>query len=130
MSGFVLRSGTSILRGFLPVVVAVALGACGDDDKRSSQSAGAGAGAGAQACKDVADAVAKAAVRCNLGTYQQNFDGFVQAGANGDCNNIVQVRDENALYDTCIPAIETMTCADLQSANLDPSCRQQLLRLQ
>jgi hypothetical protein len=117
-------SGTSGLRGFLPVIVAVALAACGDDDKRSSQSTGA------QACKDVADAVANAAVRCNLGTYQQNFDGFVQAAANGNCNNIVQVRDEKALYDTCIPAIETMNCTDLQSANLDASCRSQLLRQQ
>lgn len=113
----------TILRGFLPVVVALALGACGND-KHSSQSAGA------QACKDVADAVAKAAVRCSLGTYEAAFSSFVQGAANGDCNNIVQVRDENALYDTCIPSIETMNCLDLENANLDASCKSQLLHPQ
>jgi hypothetical protein len=74
--------------------------------------------------------VAKAAVRCSLGTYSDNFTAFVQGAANGDCNNIVQIRDRDALYETCMPTFQTINCLDLSNANLDPSCRQQLLRRQ
>jgi hypothetical protein len=80
-----------------------------------------------QACMDTADAVAKAAQRCGQ-DYQQNYDAFVRTAANGDCANIVQVRDEGALRGTCIPSLSTVACPDLLSANIDATCKGQLLR--
>jgi hypothetical protein len=85
----------------------------------------------AKACVDTADAVAKAAVRCSNGSqaaYQPNYDQFIKDAANGDCNNIVSVRDENALRNTCIPSFATVPCADLQAGNIDGSCKAQLVR--
>jgi len=111
--------GTSILRAFLPVACALALSACKTESKRST---------GAQACEDMADAVAKAAVRCSQGTYTDSFNAFVQGAALGDCNNIVQIRDKEALYKACIPSFQTINCLDFSNANQDASCRQQLVR--
>jgi hypothetical protein len=86
----------------------------------------------------MADAVAKRAVACNdtcvtdAGgptpcTYQQEHDGFIIAAANGDCKNITAIRDEAALRNTCLPSLQTISCADLKAPNLDPSCKMQLL---
>ena len=93
-----------------------------------SSSTGGGTTAPQQACLDLADAVAKAAVRCNLGDYQSNYNAFIQAAANGNCANITSVRDMTSLRGTCIPSFGTISCAALQAAMLDPSCSQQLIR--
>jgi hypothetical protein len=86
----------------------------------------------------MADAVAKRAVACNdmcvadAGgpvpcTYQNEHDSFIINAANGDCKNIVKIRDEAGLRNTCLPSLQNISCADLKSANLDPTCKQQLL---
>jgi len=75
----------------------------------------------------MADAVAKAAERCNLGSYQENHDAFISTAAQGDCNNIVSLRDEPSLYDKFMPSFSTMSCADLQTGTLDPTCSKQLM---
>lgn len=81
-----------------------------------------------QACLDVAEGVAAAAGRCG-GDYQANYDAFIDGAAEGDCANIVQVRDRAALYDECLPSLEVVSCDDLLAGQLDDSCRDQLLRL-
>jgi hypothetical protein len=114
------RTGLKVVSGFLTVACAIG------GDPSSSKSAGGPE----KACEDMADAVAKASARCSLGTYEQSFKSFVDTAALGDCKNIVQVRDHDALYDTCFPSLQTINCLDLSNANLDGSCRQQLLRAQ
>jgi hypothetical protein len=80
-----------------------------------------------QACLDTADAVGKAAQRCGL-DYQKNYDAFVQTAAGGDCENVVRVRDENALRSTCFTSLQSVSCEDLKAAKLDASCQAQLAR--
>ena len=79
-----------------------------------------------QACLDTADAVAKAAQRCG-GDYQANFDAFVKNAALGNCANVIQVRDEAALRQTCIPSFTTIQCPALTAGTLDPTCKSQLV---
>jgi hypothetical protein len=74
---------------------------------------------------DLATAVARAAARCGQ-SYTANYTAFVQAAANGDCSNILQVRDSASLYRTCIPSFNTISCSDLSAGNIDPTCRAQL----
>jgi hypothetical protein len=88
----------------------------------------------AQDCRDLADAAAKAALRCNdmCGgspcTYAEEYQGFIQNAAGGDCNLITGIRDESTLRGTCFPSLQTISCADLKTGNLDPTCKAQLLR--
>lgn len=96
----------------------------------SSDSGGGGGNAeAAKACQDVADAVARAAQRCGQ-DYQTNYDAFVDTAANGSCSNVVQVRDEQALYGVCIPFFDTVECSELlgPSPQFPPECQSQLLR--
>ena len=118
------RTGPNVLRRCLAVACAVTLSACVIVPPSSDKSAGTGE----KACKDMADAVAKADVRCSLGTYEQRFKAFVDSAALGDCTNIVKVRDEDALYATCFSSLQTINCLDLSNGNLDASCKEQLLR--
>ena len=115
--------GSAAAAAMVAMVAIVATG-CGVDDRKVNV---AGATPPA-ACLDLADAVAQAAVRCGEGTYEQNFSSFVAAAAQGDCNNIVAVKDMSSLYSECIPSIQTLACADLSTGNLDPSCQSQLTR--
>lgn len=104
----------------LVLATVLCLGACDDDDD--------GDGDAEQACLDVADAIADAAVRCGAGTYETNYDGFIDIAACGDCGNIVDLRDRGDLYAACIPSFGTISCEDLTGGNLDASCNDQLLR--
>jgi hypothetical protein len=82
-----------------------------------------------QACLDVLSALASAYDRCGT-NYDQAYTQQLQAIANGDCNNIVGVRDADALDTTCIPSLRTIACTELVSGNLDPTCQLQLQRAQ
>jgi hypothetical protein len=104
--------------GFALLAAAAVVAACGSSSSGSSSSA--------QACMDVATAVAKAAQRCGA-DYHTSYNQFVQSAANGNCSNVVQVRDSNALYQTCIPSFMTISCTDLMAGNIDATCRAQLL---
>jgi hypothetical protein len=75
----------------------------------------------------VAGAFAQAAVRCGFGTYEESFQGFVDAAASGDCHTIIELRDEDSLYATCLPWWKTAACSDVETGNLDPTCVDQLL---
>ena len=88
-----------------------------------------GAKTGEQACKDVADSLAVAFQQCGF-DYQMSYDSFVQGLANGDCANIVGIRDEPALYDDCIPTLKALTCPQINdpTLKLPASCLGQLQR--
>ena len=92
---------------------------CGDDDGDEA----------AQACRDTADAVADAADRCGL-DYRDYYDDFLQSSANGDCDNVFDLRDSDELYERCIPSIAEMSCDLLVSGEIDSSCDGQLVRVE
>jgi hypothetical protein len=77
-------------------------------------------------CVDTANAVATAAQRCGE-LFADAFQDFVNAAAGGDCKNVKNIRDVNALYQSCIPWIQKATCNDLKAGNLPDSCLGQLL---
>ncbi len=95
------------------------LACCGgdDDDGPTPQ----------QACLDTADAFGDLCVRCSVDTYANCHDAIAQA-VNGDCANTVSVRDENELYNQCLPWFQTVACETVNSSTfaLDSSCMGQL----
>jgi hypothetical protein len=92
----------------------------------SSSSTGSPAGdAPEKACLDTCEAFARARERCG-GDYKSSYDAMLASVANGDCKNIVSVRDEATLRGVCLPAVQTIACPDLTNGKLDPSCSQQL----
>ncbi len=104
----------------------------------SSTSTGTGTGDGGtsggsppggqeQACLETIAGFARAATRCE-GTYEANYDSLLQSAAGGDCKKVVSIRDEAALRRTCLPSLQSLSCADLAAANVDPSCKRQLIR--
>lgn len=93
----------------------------------SPSSSTAGPSIPVQACLDVMSALASAYDRCGT-SYDEAYAQQLSAIAAGSCNNIVGVRDIEALDETCIPSLRTVGCADLQAGNLDPSCQLQLQR--
>jgi hypothetical protein len=105
----------------------LSLAACSSVTTSSGGDGGSASGP-QQACLDTAKAVATAAQRCGQ-DYTANYNAFISSVAQGDCANIVQVRDETSLRGTCIPSFSTISCADLTAtpAKLDPTCSAQLL---
>jgi hypothetical protein len=103
----------------------LALSACSEDD----DSPTGGDSAASQACLEMADVVADAAVRACAQPYQANYDAFIQSAAAGDCRNVKVIRDEDDLRNVCLPWFATATCAQLEAASGIPAeCSSQLLR--
>lgn len=130
-------SVTWIVRG---VIALGGAAACSGDDSMEEPAADASvdvdastcayeySGTPSDACLDMADTVARAAERCGQ-DYQSNYDGFIEAAADGDCDNITLVRDAAELYDECIPWFCTAACDALTDADqLPDGCREQLVR--
>ncbi|MBK9037004.1 MAG: hypothetical protein IPL61_38095 [Myxococcales bacterium] len=67
-------------------------------------------------------------VRCGVDTYQNCYDALVQS-LNGDCANVVQVRDLDELYMQCLPWFDSVACSVVTAPGfmLDSSCNGQLL---
>ena len=96
----------------MSALCALVLGGCGgtsDEEK---------------ACEDVSEAIANAAERCQPGAGAATRAEFERQL--GGCDEIDQIRDEESLYSTCIPSLETIECSALTSGNLDASCMDQL----
>lgn len=85
---------------------------------------GCGASDEEKACEDLSEAVGNAAERCQPGAGAATRAELERQL--GGCDNIDNIRDEDSLYATCIPSLETIECSDLTSGNLDPSCLDQL----
>jgi hypothetical protein len=122
----------SIRKGLLAVLVPLLAAAplvmfaagCGSDNDDNDDTSGP-----EEACLDTADAIAGSAQRCGF-DYQANFDAFVDAVANGDCANILAVRDSGLLYGSCIPVLKGLSCEEVNDPNLmlPDACNGQLLR--
>jgi hypothetical protein len=81
-----------------------------------------------EACRDLAATLAqRASTECGE-DYDTVYDEFVRTAADGDCSNIVAIRDRDELYDECIPQLESAECPDLEAGELPPSCSAQLIR--
>jgi hypothetical protein len=94
----------------------------------SSWDTGSDKGNGAElACLDTIEAFARANERCGA-EYKSTNDSLLMSNANGDCKNVSSIRDEAALRKTCLPFMQTQSCADLHDGLVDPSCAAQLQR--
>lgn len=80
---------------------------------------------GEEACETLLETfVDKLSDECGLmgeSEVRSTLDGML------DCEDAVDVRDEVAFYDDCIPAIEALSCADLAVLTLPASCVNQIL---
>lgn len=84
---------------------------------------------GELACLDTCEAIARASERCGL-EYKRSYDAILKAVAKGDCKNVLTVRDEPSLRQTCLPSLSTEICTKVIAGDYDPSCSRQLQRAQ
>jgi hypothetical protein len=81
-----------------------------------------------QACDALADAFSNAFARCG-GDPVATRKTFLDSAAQGTCLNVLNVRDEDALENECLPWFRTASCVDIldpTAASLPDSCRMQL----
>jgi hypothetical protein len=78
-----------------------------------------------EVCDDLLSTLADAFERCSPGTRDAVYLELEKQY--GGCDEVKDIRDEDALYDVCIPSIEALSCQELLAAHLDVSCRNQLL---
>jgi hypothetical protein len=79
-------------------------------------------------CVDMANIVAMNLQQKCRALFADEFQAFVNAAAGGDCRNIKNVRDINALYGDCVPWIQRAQCTQLRDTSAFPdSCKGQLL---
>ena len=78
-------------------------------------------------CEQVADAASNAFARCGSDPVASR-QALLDIAAAGNCNNIVSIRDEDALQNDCIPWFRTVSCATLAAGDVDSSCKAQLER--
>ena len=94
----------------------------------SSRGTGTSDGNGAElACLDTCEALARAGERCGL-EYKRLYDMVVTDVANGDCKNVVSIRDEAVLRAHCLPGLRTELCSNVLNGRHDASCSTQLQR--
>ncbi len=111
---------TFVSRASAVMVVALAT-AC------SSMNTGTKADANEQACLETIEAFARAAERCGR-EYKRSHDAYLARDASGDCKNVVSIRDEAALRQTCLPFVQSQSCPEFLAGTIDPTCSTQLLR--
>ena len=75
-------------------------------------------------CREVVDLFTEAMVACG---YPEDEIRATLLHELNDCENVAAIRDEDALYDDCLPSIATADCTDLMSGFLPPSCHDQIL---
>ena len=132
----------AVARDFLLALVCLASSSCGSSNDNNSNSNSAApadsnfqcpntSAVPVQACCDVANAIIDVCVRCQLGTHavcvQAITASISQETAGGGCSAVVSLRDQTALYNDCLPALSTLSCADFTSTNVPASCQGQLL---
>ncbi len=104
------------------LTVAIAGASCGDSTDEDSEVEPD------QACRDVADAVAEAYARCQDRDRGEVRANFIDSAANGDCDNVIRVRERSELYDECLPFWQELECADFEEEiELPASCNGQLI---
>lgn len=122
----------------VPTLGAVLQVACIDAQNTSSSSAsssgstgttadGGGSTPAGKACLDTADAFAKAQVRCGATDYAAARAAVIRDLANGDCESVT-IRNEAELRTGCLPALATLSCANLTNQQFPPACAGQIVR--
>jgi hypothetical protein len=120
----------------LPALAALLQVGCIDAQNTSSSSASSSSGATAdggaataagKACLDTADAFAKAQVRCGAIDYAAARAAVIRDLANGDCESVT-IRKESELRAGCLPALATLSCANLANQRFPPACAEQIVR--
>lgn len=116
---------------FRPVLLLLALatqmvGCDLDRNTRSGADAGDAGVTPENACLEYAQILASAGQRCGQ-DYRVTYDDFVRVAANGDCANVVGIRDFRGLWNTCVVVLQTESCSDISAGVLDKTCQNQLL---
>ncbi len=128
------------LRAVLAVsILGFVVSACSDDSDDNNTRSGGGSGTfqcvgatpAAAACCDVGEATIDLCVRC-FGVSESVCAGVVDdaidtASMGQGCSGADEIRDSNELYNECLPAMNTMSCADAESGNMPASCEDQIL---
>lgn len=110
------------------------LAGCGDDDEDSAEDDGeldcAESMGPPGACCAVMQSILDACIRCDVGgpalcelAVEQQLD-VVSFGAG--CPGADQVRDENELYQQCLPGMEALDCASFKAGVVPASCQDQI----
>lgn len=83
------------------------------------------------ACEDFFNEAARYSVKCDSSATIEGEKAKFKAAANvdSDCSNVVSIRDKDALYTNCIPAIRSAQCdlQDFTTVMQGSYCRSQLL---
>ena len=116
------------------IVWLFAAGCSSSSDDGGSSSSGfecVGQTAPAAACCDVGNATVDICVRCS-GYSAQTCGDAVQSAIDDSslgqgCAGADDIRDSDALYNECLPALTTISCADVEAGNLPASCQDQIL---
>ncbi|MBI2892366.1 MAG: hypothetical protein HYY06_02360 [Deltaproteobacteria bacterium] len=77
-------------------------------------------------CEAMADAYGRAGERACDGSYAEWRQSFEDSAPDGDCGNVLDLRDAVELFEECVPSFADMTCDQLQTGPLDSSCEGQL----
>lgn len=109
--------GLNMRRVLVVITTAVLVAGCGSSTSE-----------GEKACKAFVDAFADLCEKCDPGTYYDCYDGMIEA-LGGSCSVVKEIRDADEFYNTCLPWIRSVDCADFndESFQLDESCMEQLL---
>lgn len=99
------------------IFLALLIFGCGNDNDTST----------VKACEDYASAIAKASVRCEDNDMERAYQGYIDVALNGSCGNVLAVRDSKALYEECIPYLDTIECTAFIKGNYDAPCVDQLI---
>lgn len=99
------------------VIGVIMAAACGEDEAE-------------KACEDFADAFEDLGTRCfpDDPTAAPGLRDAALDAVDGDCGNVIEVRDIDEFYDECLPWIDDVACSIVEDPGfeLDSSCRGQL----
>lgn len=80
-------------------------------------------------CNDLIDALATAYVRCGHDANDPNTSrqALLDSAVNGNCALVTSIRDHGSLQNVCLGSLTTIECNELESHDLDDSCKLQLI---
>ncbi len=78
-----------------------------------------------EVCRDLVNALAEKTVECGGAATVEEAAAAIEDSLENPsgCDGIAGISDEELLYETCIPSIESSGCG----ADIHPSCRDQLI---
>lgn len=91
-------------------------------------AAGCSSSVGEVGCRDFVTTIGDVAERCGLDRAVNEQAAENAATANRGCGEVVELRDEAAFYDSCLPYVDGLTCAEFDDPNttFPSSCSMQL----